>query len=325
MENARFFRQKLASGKTVLGTCVTFSDATATEALTRFLDFVWIDTEHNPLSLEDVQGHIMATKGTETTPIVRVRANDPATIKPILDMGAAGVIVPLVKTADDVRLAVAACQYPPRGIRGFGPKRASQYGTLGGPEYCRTANEQIITIVQIEQAEALENLDAILAVPGLTSVVVGPNDLAGALGHMGEPRHPQVLAAIDGVIAKARAAKVPMGVAVGDDPDVLVEWVDKGVNWMAIANDFSLLLLRRDRNHDQGSQPPALTRIRPASTQSAPQGKSLCERYPLAFSPSRTCLPSSSLPKSSATLRAHTSTCCGPAATKFVFRARPRC
>ena len=88
----------------------------------------------------------------------------------------------------------------------------------------------------------MENLDAILAVPGLTSIVVGPNDLAGALGYMGQPRHPQVIAAIDRVIAKARAAKLPMGIAVGDEPEALVEWADKGVNWLAIANDYTLLL-----------------------------------------------------------------------------------
>lgn len=242
VENAHYFRDKLAAGKTLLGTCITFMDPTVTESLSRVLDFVWIDTEHNPLSLERVQGHLMATKGSQTTPLVRVPANDPVLIKPVLDIGAAGVIVPLVKTADDVRLAVAACRYPPEGIRGFGPRRPSNYGALGGPEYCNAANQAIITIVQIEQHEALENIDAILAVPGLTSIVVGPNDLAASLGHTGQPRHPAVIRAIDTIIARARAAKVPMGIAVGDDPQVLAEWADKGVNWMSIAADFALLV-----------------------------------------------------------------------------------
>jgi 4-hydroxy-2-oxoheptanedioate aldolase len=242
MENAQYFRSKLAAGKTLLGTCITFVDPTVTEALTSVLDFVWIDTEHNPLSLERVQGHIMATKGTETTPIVRVPDNHPALIKPVLDIGAAGVIVPLVKTADDVRRAVAACRYPPEGVRGFGPRRPSGFGARGGPEFCRLANETIITIVQIEQAEALANLAEILRVPGLTSIVVGPNDLAASLGFTGQPRHPDVLRAIEGVIAQARAAKIPMGIAVADDPQVLIEWADKGVNWLAMAADYALLV-----------------------------------------------------------------------------------
>jgi 2-keto-3-deoxy-L-rhamnonate aldolase RhmA len=108
VENAHYFREKLAAGKTLLGTCITFTDPTVTEALSQVLDFVWIDTEHNPLSLERVQGHLLATKGSQTVPLVRVPANDPVLVKPVLDIGAAGVIVPLVKTADDVRLAVAA-------------------------------------------------------------------------------------------------------------------------------------------------------------------------------------------------------------------------
>ena len=242
MDNAHHFRSKLASGRVCLGTCITFADATVTEALSSVLDFVWIDTEHNPLTLERVQSHIMATKGSETTPLVRVAANDPVLIKPVLDIGAAGVIVPLVRTADDVRLAVAACRYPPEGIRGYGPRRPAGYGRLGGPEFCQAANAAVITIVQIEQVEALHNLDQILRVPGLTSVVVGPNDLAASLGYTGQPRHPEVLKAIDTVIAKARSAKVPAGVAVGDNPELLIEWVDKGAGWLAIAADFMLLL-----------------------------------------------------------------------------------
>lgn len=259
MDNAHYFREKLIGGKALLGTCVTFIDPTVTEALSSVLDFVWIDTEHNPLSLERVQGHIMATKASQATPLVRVPANDPVLIKPVLDIGAAGVIVPLVKTADDVRLAVAACRYPPEGIRGFGPRRPSGYGVRGGPEFCKAANETIITIVQIEQVEALHNLDEILAVPGVTSIVVGPNDLAASLGFTGQPRHPEVIRAIDSIIAKARAAKVPMGIAVGDDPEVLIEWIDKGVNWLSMAADFALLiraasqLVKRVREHQRGS------------------------------------------------------------------------
>ena len=244
MENAHFFRDKLATGRALLGTCITFFDPTVTEALTQTLDFVWIDTEHNAMSLERVQGHLMATKGSQTVPLVRVPANDPVLVKPVLDIGAAGVIVPLVKMADDVRLAVAACRYPPEGVRGFGPRRPTGYGARGGPEYCQLANRTIITIVQIEQREALENLDEILAVPGLTSVVVGPNDLAASLGFTGQPGHAEVIRAIDTVIAKSRAAGVPMGLAVGDDPDALAQWIDKGVNWLSIAADFVLLTRR---------------------------------------------------------------------------------
>ena len=242
MENAHYFRDKLASGKTAVGTCVTFFDPTVSEALARVLDFLWIDTEHNAMSLERVLGHLMATKGTQATPLVRVPANDPVLIKPVLDIGAAGVIVPLVKTADDVAMAVAACRYPPEGVRGFGPRRPSNYGACGAVEFCQQANRTIITIVQIEQREALENIDAILAVPGLTSIVIGPNDLAASTGHTGQPWHPENIKAIDMVLDKSRAAGVPMGLAVNDDLEMLTRWVERGVSWLSITADFALLL-----------------------------------------------------------------------------------
>jgi 2-keto-3-deoxy-L-rhamnonate aldolase RhmA len=236
------FIQKLRQGRLCLGTCITFTDPTVTEALTNVCDFAWIDMEHNALSLEAVLGHVLACKGTNTTPLVRVAWNDPVLIKPVLDIGAAGVIVPLVRTADDVRRAVAACRYPPEGIRGFGPRRPSNYARLGGPEFCRASNETIITIAQIEHIEAVEQIDELLAVPGLSAVVVGPNDLSGSMGQMGNPRHPDVLAAIDRILERAKAAGVFAGVSVGDDPDILVEWVKKGANWVAMGADFTLLL-----------------------------------------------------------------------------------
>ncbi len=242
MENANHFRDKLRQGNVMLGTAITFNDATVVEALCSLVDFVWIDMEHNALSLETVQLQIMATKGSNVTSLVRVPWNDPVLIKPVLDIGADGVIVPLIRTADDARRAVAACRYPPEGIRGFGPRRASGYGRLGGPEFCRLANESIIVAVQIEHTDAVNNLDEILAVPGLTTVLVGPNDLAGSMGYMGQPNHPEVAKVIELVIAKARRASVFIGLAVSDDPNALIHWANKGVQWLVMGADVSLML-----------------------------------------------------------------------------------
>lgn len=108
----------------------------------------------------------------------------------------------------------------PDGIRGFGPRRSSNYGRVGGPGFCLAANEEVIVIVQIEHIDAVNNLDEILAVPGLTSIVVGPNDLSGSMGHLGEPEHPDVLSAIDTVIAKARRSDVFVGIGIGPDLEV---------------------------------------------------------------------------------------------------------
>jgi 2-keto-3-deoxy-L-rhamnonate aldolase RhmA len=236
------FRARLAAGETCLGTVITFTDATVTEALSQVLDFVWIDMEHNALSLETVQSHLMATKGSDTTPLVRVPWNDPVLIKPVLDIGAAGIIVPLIRSADEARRAVAACLYPPEGIRGYGPRRPSLYGELGGAEFCRAANASVMPIIQIEHINAIESIDEILAIPRLASIVFGPNDLAGSMGLMGQPRHPDVLAAIDSAIAKARRAGIPVGIGIGDDPEQLLDWITRGIQWLAMGGDCSLLL-----------------------------------------------------------------------------------
>ncbi len=242
MDNANRFREKIRGGQTCLGTGVSFADATISEALSQVLDFLWIDTEHGAMSLETVQSHVIATRAGGATALVRVPWNDPVLIKPVLDLGADGVIVPLIRSAEDVRLAVSACRYPPEGIRGYGPRRPSRYGELGGADFCRQANETVITIVQIEHEDAVRKLDEILAVPGLTGVVVGCNDLAGSMGVTGQPRHPKVLSAIETVIEKSRRAGVFAGIAIGTDVKHLREWMDKGMQWLAMGTDFMLML-----------------------------------------------------------------------------------
>ena len=242
MKNASYFTSKLRRGEVCLGSGISFADPTVTEALSGLLDFAWIDMEHNAYSLETVQAHIIATKGTETTALVRVPENNAATIKTVLDIGADGVIVPMVRTADDVRRAVAACRYPPEGMRGFGPRRPIDHGLSADEGYSQRANEAIIAIAQIEQIEAVNNLDEILAVPGLNAVVIGGNDLSGSMGLMGQPHHPDVAAAIETVIAKSRQAGVFVGIGLADEPEKMAEWLDKGMQWLQVGVDWWLLM-----------------------------------------------------------------------------------
>jgi len=236
------FHDKIRAGKPCFGTAVTFSDATVTEALCEVLDFVWIDTEHNPLSLEAVQGHVMAAKGTGTTVIVRVPWNDPTLVKPVLDIGALGIIVPMVKTVDDVRLAVQSCLYPPQGVRGYGPRRATSYGRIGSAEYCRQANESVMPIVMIEQKEAVENIEDILAVEGLAGVAIGPMDLAGSMGYAGHPGTPAVVEAVQHVIDKTRETDRFVGIGASEDADVLTDLFKRGVQWSLSGNDYNLMI-----------------------------------------------------------------------------------
>mgnify|MGYP001188104564 CR=1 FL=1 len=242
MNNARKFTDKLARGETCLGTAITLADPGICEALCPEYDFFWIDTEHTALSLEHLRGHFMAVKGSDAAALVRVPWNDPVLIKPVLDLGADGIIVPMVSTAEDVSRAVAACQYPPQGIRGFGPLRPLNYGRRDASQFCDEANESIIVVIQIEQVEAVENIEEILAVPGLTSIAFGPQDLAASFGYRTQPQHPEVLAAVKTVVEKAQQANIPVGISVGDDPDQLCQWADMGIQWLTMGTDATLLI-----------------------------------------------------------------------------------
>jgi 2-dehydro-3-deoxyglucarate aldolase/4-hydroxy-2-oxoheptanedioate aldolase len=242
MQNAQTFRDKIAAGHTCLGAFITTTDPTITEALCGVSDFVWVDMEHNAMSLETVQGHLMATKGSDTATLVRVLWNDMALIKPVLDIGADGVIVPWVRTAEDVRQAVAACRYPPEGLRGYGPRRASGYGKIGPQEFCQLANRTVIIVVQVEHVDAVRNLDEILAVPGLTSIVIGPNDLAGSMGYMGQPAHPEVVGVMESILAKARQTSVWASISVSGGPEVQAKWARSGAQWLPIGGDIGYML-----------------------------------------------------------------------------------
>ena len=258
MNNAKTFIDKLQQGKICLGTAISLRDPVVSEAIAPDFDFFWIDTEHAALTVEQVRSHLMAMKGTDCAALVRVAWNDPVRVKPVLDVGADGIIFPMAQTAADVRNAVAACKYPPEGVRGFGPLRPLDYGRRNVAEFCQQANEQIITIIQIEQAAAVENIDEILAVPGLTSVAFGPNDLAASLGHRADTRHPDVLAAMRHVVERARAASIPVGISIGADPDLVCEFIDMGVQWISMGLDVMLMrqaasnVMDKVREHTQG-------------------------------------------------------------------------
>ena len=241
MYNARTFRDKLERGDLCFGTGIALADPMVTEALCGDLDFFWIDMEHTALSLEAVKHHFMAIKGSGTAALVRVPWNDQALIKPVIDLGADGIIVPMIETADDVARAVAACRYPPEGTRGFGPLRPLDYGRRGLKGFYEEANANLFVVVQIEQAPAVENIDEILAVPGLSSIAFGPNDLSTALGYRGEPAHPEVLKVMQTIIDKARAAKIPVGVSVGADPEHLSLMADMGIQWLSAGVDVTLM------------------------------------------------------------------------------------
>ena len=242
MDNALKFREKIKNNGYCLGCSITFCDPAVSEALSTVMDFFWIDMEHTPLTIRDVQSHIMATKGTDTATIVRVPSGDAVWLKPVLDCGADGVIIPNVQTAEEARRAVDACLYPPLGKRGYGPRRPGMYGRREGPGYCDSANEAVMVIPQIESQVGVDNLDEILKVPGLASVCFGPMDMSGTMGVMGQGDHPKVVKAIEQCIPKIQAAGLLVGFGTGIDAKAATEWLGKGVQWLQIHNDWGHLL-----------------------------------------------------------------------------------
>lgn len=177
-ENA--MRKLWQEDRPALGGWLSIPSAFSAEAMAHHgLDWLCIDMQHGLIDYETALAMLQAISTTSTTPIVRVPWNDQAIIMKMLDAGAYGVIVPMVNNRADAEAAAAACRYPPQGIRSFGPLRAVYYA---GFDYFVYANRELCCIPQIETAEAVENLDDILSVPGVDAVYIGPMDLSISLG-----------------------------------------------------------------------------------------------------------------------------------------------
>jgi 2-keto-3-deoxy-L-rhamnonate aldolase RhmA len=234
----RSFRARLRAGEKLVGTIVTLPIAGVAEiAAEAGFDWLWIDMEHGPLDLVTVESMLRA-RGSSAG-IVRAPDNDPVWIKRILDSGCDGIILPHVSSASAARAAVEAAYYPPRGKRSFGVSRAHGYGPRL-QEYIRTAAEETAVIVQIEDAQAVAEIDEILATDGVDAAVIGPFDLSGSLGHLGEIAHPEVVKAIAKVERAGRARGVPVGIFAAN-ADLARDYLARGFTPVAVGVDAMLL------------------------------------------------------------------------------------
>ena len=226
-------------GKCVsIGAVISMSDPTVCElAGDCGMDFCWIDAEHCPLTIETVRDHLLALRGTGCAGFVRVRECDPMIIKPYLDLSPDGIICPMVNTPEQAEAAVAACKYPPVGVRGISVRRANRYGSESLDAYFQHPEKHPMVIVQIEHVDAVRNLDAILKVKGLDSICVGPCDLSASLGCICDMENPELNKVIDEICAKTKKAGLMLGTASGP----LARWQERGVDWIATGLDISLL------------------------------------------------------------------------------------
>jgi len=235
------FRDKLRSGHTCLGTGITFSDPAVSEAMGSSADFLWIDLEHNPISLESMHSHLIAARAADVPALVRVPGSETPMIKRVLDSGAGGLIVPQVSSAAEVRQIVEACRYKPLGNRGFGPRRLTNYGRGGATEYLEVANRHLFLAVQIENISAMAELDEIVRVSHLDSLVIGPYDLSLSMGiSIG---HPDLQAAIKRIVAAAHGAGLFVGIGMGPgDEAFAVQAIQWGVNWLQVGSDYGYMI-----------------------------------------------------------------------------------
>ena len=242
MNNLEKLKNKIKNNVPIVGTHVSMSYPMIGEMLGLIgFDFVWIDMEHNPFSLEDVLGQIIAIEGAGAAPLVRIPSIDPIIVKRVLELVPAGIIFPNVRSREEAELAVKSCLYPPKGIRGFGPGRASRYGLTDTARYIQDSETATWKIIQIEHIEALDHLDEILAVEGVDTIVIGPNDLSGSIGLLGQTDHPNVKKLMDRIAEKARLAGIPFGVSMGYNPLVIREWIERGVSWIGAGSDIGYM------------------------------------------------------------------------------------
>ncbi len=237
------FKQMLhaAGGQPPIGTWVMSASPIVAEAV-GCAGFDWgvIDMEHTPLDLMDVVHLLQAVASTKMLPIVRVPWNDTVMVKRVLDAGATTVLFPFVQNADEARRAVAATRYPPEGVRGMaGISRGSRFGTL--PNYFKAANQLVSVIVQLETPPAVEQLEAIAAVPGVDALFLGPADLSGAMGHVGQFTHPAVMDLMSQAAQRCKEVGMPVG-TVGGTPEVVAQYRAAGFDFVAVGSDLGLLM-----------------------------------------------------------------------------------
>ena len=233
------FKTRLASGDKLLGSMITLPSPAAAEILVE-LGYQWlfIDGEHGPLETAEVLS-ILHAVGDRVPCIVRVPVAAEEPIKKMLDLGAAGIIAPQVNTAQQAADVVAWSLYAPQGRRGVGLARAHGYG-LKFQQYVESANQEVTVIVQAEHAEAVDNIEQIVQVPGIDAVLLGPYDLAASLGKMGQVEDPEVTGAIDRITAACQAAGVPLGI-FGVTADAIRPYAEKGYNLLVAGTDTIFL------------------------------------------------------------------------------------
>ena len=246
-EMNRALIEKMNKGELLYGTVLTSGSPLITEMIAQCgFDVLWMDMEHCAVGIESLLNNMMAARSGGTPAWVRVPWNDPVRVKPVIDMGADGVIFPFIRTVEDAKLAVASCTFPPEGIRGYGPLRANDYGKVTQAEFVRSGYRDCRRIIQIEHIDAVNNLEEIAAIEGIDGFIVGPNDLSGSIGKLGQMRDPAMIELYRRIGSVLKAAGKPAGIYTGGyggtlNVEHIHQWIEMGYTMFFTGSDCGMV------------------------------------------------------------------------------------
>ncbi len=235
-------KQKLKNNQLTLGSWVTIGHPAVIDIMAS-AGFEWlvIDMEHTSIDLTMAHTLIATIQANGMKALVRVSKNEEVIIKRILDMGADGIVVPMIKSKADALEAIDYAKYPPVGKRGVGLFRAQNYG-LGFDDYKKWVDEELVIIAQIEHYEAVDNIEEIITTDGIDGVIIGPYDLSGSMGYPGEYDREDVKDGIAKVLEVCKKNNIPSGFhVIESDPTKLIERIDQGCTFLAYSLDFFFL------------------------------------------------------------------------------------
>jgi 2-keto-3-deoxy-L-rhamnonate aldolase RhmA len=233
-------KDKLSRGESVIGPVISVNNVeVATRAAALGFDFIWLEMEHCPLSLETVRNIVLATRGLPAVPLARPPTNELWTAKRLLDAGVLGVIFPFTRTPELARQAVAACRYPPHGLRGSGADLAAF--RWAAPEgYYDFADQNVLVVAVVEDASAVENIEEIAATPGLDVLFIGTSDLSFSLGLRGEQNHPKLDRAVEKIVAAAKRHGKFLG-RPGLNPNDIKRFQKQGFRFFMTMTDLDFM------------------------------------------------------------------------------------
>jgi 2-keto-3-deoxy-L-rhamnonate aldolase RhmA len=233
-------KKKLREGLPVFGALIaTNSVESAAQTANLGFDFLWIEMEHSPITLETLRNMVLATRGLPALPFARVPVNEMWMGKRVLDAGVSGVVFPFTSTPELARQAVAGCRYPPHGRRGSGADLA-RFGWPDADRYFDSADENVTVIAMVEEAQAVENIEEIAATPGLDVLFIGTSDLSFSLGLRGEQDHPKLREAVDRVLDAGKRHKKFLG-RTAFDPHQVKHYLDQGFQLLMAPSEIAFI------------------------------------------------------------------------------------